>query len=169
MEKSVAIAKIKRLCSAREYCSAQIISLLGRWNSRDFIFNKEEIATIIMELEREGYISDLRFISAYARDKALFRGWGPEKILYKLKELGMPPAVRDGSEERALRTIVEQALDSVDTGGRLVKLLAKKWDRLKEREEPLPDKRGKLIRFALSRGYSYSVAVKTVAQVMKNS
>lgn len=169
MEKSVAIAKIKRLCSAREYCSAQIIALLRRWNSRESLFSEEEMTAIILELEREGYLSDIRFVSAYARDKARFRGWGPEKILYKLRELGVAAVVKEGPEERELRAIVEQALDSVDTGGQLVKLLTKKWERLREREESLPVKRGKLIRFALSCGYSYSVAVKTVAQVMKNS
>ena len=165
MDRETAMTKVRKMCSGREYCSAQIASLFRRWNAREYLFGENEIAAAIAELERDGYICNARFVRAYARDKARFGGWGPEKILYKLREIGLPVAIADDGSEKPLRSIVEQALDSVDTEGQLKKILSQKWLSLGKKEEPLTGKRARLLKFALSRGYSYSAAAKAVAEI----
>ena len=64
--------KMRRMCSRREYCVADIRKkLLVQLDG-----NAAEADEIIAMLLNEKYVDDLRYASAYARDKSSISGWG---------------------------------------------------------------------------------------------
>lgn len=143
MEK--ALDKMRRLCSRREYCVADIRSKLIKALDAD----EQKVEEALQILIKEKYVDDLRFATAFARDKASIAGWGEVKIRYMLSAKGIS------------RDVITQALEEVDdskASARLVKLLENKYKSLKDD----PQCRLKLIRFALGRGYSYDEIVNNI-------
>lgn len=136
MEK--ALDKIRRLCSRREYCVSDIRAKLMKELDGD----TQKVETALNKLKEEKYVDDLRYATAYARDKTAISGWGATKIRYMLSAKGVS------------KEVVSEALNEVDekkASSRLEKLLENKYKSLKED----PQWKIKLLRFALGRGYSY--------------
>lgn len=142
--------KMRRMCSRREYCVADIRKkLLVQLDG-----NAAEADEIIAMLLNEKYVDDLRYASAYARDKASISGWGAVKIRYMLASKGVSA------------DIIASALDEIDSGkaqARLDKLMETKFKTLKDD----PQCRLKMLRFALGRGYGYDEAVSIVDTLIK--
>jgi len=144
-EKAKVLDNLRRQCSRREYCTADIVKKI-----RDSYAKAEaadcELATaldeIVASLKADRYLSDVRYATAFARDKASLSGWGTVKIKYMLSAKGISKSDID----EALGEIDEVSADS-----RLEKLLEAKYRTLKED----PQCKLKLLRFALGRGYSY--------------
>lgn len=162
MTKEEAIRKLSAMCSRREYCSGQILGYIRKWSvgSADSgpQFDMNSSGEIMDYLVRYGFIDDMRFIRAFARDKARFSGWGKEKILFKLRSLGF--------SSPGLAEEVDSALADTDMEGRLKELLRRKWQSIGKREEPLANKRAKLLRFAIGRGYDYDSAAAAIKSIM---
>ena len=137
-EFSKVLDRMRRLCSRREYCSSDILKKAADALEKDFSA-ASEVLSILVE---EKYVDDLRYASAFARDKSAIAGWGEVKIRYMLSAKGVAKGVID----EALREI-----DRPKAGQRLEKLLENKWKTLKND----PQGKLKLIRFALGRGYGY--------------
>lgn len=136
MEK--ALDKMRRLCSRREYCVSDIRAKLMKELDGDV----QKVETAINKLKEERYVDDLRYATAYARDKAAISGWGATKIRYMLSAKGVA------------KDVISEALNEVDevkASTRLEKLLENKYKSLKDD----PQWKIKLLRFALGRGYSY--------------
>ena len=141
---------MRRLCSRREYCVGDIrkklmVQLEG---------NAAEAAEILEHLMKEKYIDDLRYASAYARDKASISGWGATKIRYMLSAKGISSEV------------ISQALEEIDSSKaqvRLDKLMENKFKSLKDD----PQCRLKMLRFGLGRGYSYEYVASAVDALLK--
>lgn len=130
--------KMRRLCSRREYCVSDIRTKLMKELEGDV----QKVETALTKLKEERYVDDLRYATAYARDKAAISGWGTTKIRYMLSAKGVA------------KDVVTEALNEVDEGkasSRLKKLLENKYKSLKDD----PQWKIKLLRFALGRGYSY--------------
>ena len=136
MEK--ALDKMRRLCSRREYCVSDIRTKLMKELEGD----AQKVETALNKLKEEKYVDDLRYATAYARDKAAISGWGATKIRYMLSAKGVS------------KEVISDALNEVDetkASSRLEKLLENKYKSLKDD----PQWKIKLLRFALGRGYSY--------------
>ena len=142
--------KMRRMCSRREYCVADIRKkLLVQLDG-----NAAEADEIIAMLLNEKYVDDLRYASAYARDKSSISGWGAVKIRYMLASKGVSA------------DIIASALDEIDSGkaqARLDKLMETKFRTLKDD----PQCRMKMLRFALGRGYGYDEAASIVEALIK--
>lgn len=142
--------RMRCLCSRREYCVGDIrkklmVQLEG---------NAAEAAEILEHLMKEKYIDDLRYASAYARDKASISGWGATKIRYMLSAKGISSEV------------ISQALEEIDSSKaqvRLDKLMENKFKSLKDD----PQCRLKMLRFGLGRGYSYEDVASAVDALLK--
>lgn len=137
--------KLSAQCARREYCASDVrakaLKALGGDASR-----VEEIVGVLVS---EKFVDDLRYASAFAREKASLSGWGPVKIRYSLRAKGVAAATID----EAL-----QEIDEDKASERLAKLLEAKRKSL----EGDPQQRLKLIKFALSRGYEYDEVQKFV-------
>ena len=143
--------KLRRLCSRREYCTSDILKKASE--ALDGDHNRAE--EVLQVLVSERYVDDLRYASAYARDKSSISGWGEVKIKYMLSAKGIA------------RDVIAKALEEIDEGkaeSRLDKLLENKWKSLKDD----PQGKMKLIRFALGRGYGYEDISSLLGKVCRN-
>lgn len=112
----------------------------------------EKVLEILVE---EKYIDELRYASAFARDKSSLAGWGETKIRYMLSSKGIP------------RDVIECALKDIDDSKaktRLEKLMENKYRSLKDD----PQCKLKMLRFALGRGYGYDEVAEVLGRIMKN-
>ena len=91
--------KMRRLCSRREYCVADIRSKLMKALEND----AQKVETALQKLIEEKYVDDLRYSIAYVRDKSSIAGWGDVKIKYMLSAKGIS------------RDIISQALTQIDS------------------------------------------------------
>ena len=137
--------RLRRQCSRREYCSADILKKAGDALDGD----REGAKEILDVLVAEKYVDDLRYATAYAREKSMISGWGETKIRYVLSGKGIP------------RDTISLALEEIDearAGQRLERLMAAKAKSLKDD----PQARLKLLRFGLGRGYQYDEVVDVI-------
>lgn len=130
--------RLRGLCSRREYCRSDMMKKAIAALDGD----QSEAARIVDILVEERYVDDLRYASAFARDKSSISGWGSVKIRHMLSAKGIS------------REIIDAALEEIDeekASSRLDKLLQSKARSLKDD----PQAKLKLLRFALGRGYGY--------------
>ena len=142
--------RMRTLCSRREYCSADILKKVTVALKGDL----EKAKQIVAELIEEKYIDDLRYASAFARDKSSIAGWGEVKIRYMLSAKGIS------------KGIISEALDSIDgvkASGRLEKLMETKARSLKDD----PQAKLKMLRFGMGRGYSYEAVAEVTDKIME--
>lgn len=137
---------LRRLCSMREYSRKDVFE-----KAQKRLDDPSAAQRIADSLEKEGYIDELRYASAFARDKASIRGWGPYKIRMALSSKGI-----------ASETIASAlaAIDSDKADEKLRKALEAKYRQLKGD----PQLKIKLLRFGQGRGYDY----ETVSSVLES-
>lgn len=136
------------LCSGREYCTSEIYAKASKLSEGD-----GDVADAVLEsLKADRFVDDLRYASAFARDKSALSGWGRNKISYALRGKGI-----DG-ETIALAL---QEIDTEAAGKKLDGVLAAKYRTLSED----PQKKLKLIRFALGRGFSYDEVKAAISRI----
>ena len=142
--------RLRALCSRREYCVADVLKKAADGLESD----RAAALEVVDVLVKEKYVDDLRYASAYARDKSAIQGWGEVKIRYMLSAKGVP------------RDVIDKALQEIDpdkADSRLEKLLQNKLKSLKDD----PQCRLKLLRFALGRGYSYDEVNSLINTLLK--
>ena len=130
--------RLENICSKREFCVKDILAKALKLTEGDSALAEEIVASLV----ENRFVDDARYAGAFAREKSRLDGWGPIKIRYALRSKGIAPAD------------IDAALSSVDfeaAGERLGKLLEAKARSL----EGDPQKKFKLIKYALSRGYEY--------------
>ena len=141
--------RMRTLCSRREYCSADILKKAVAALDGD----RAQAEAVVSKLIDERYIDDLRYSSAFARDKSSIAGWGETKIRYMLSAKGIS------------RDTIAEALKSIDedkASGRLEKLMESKARSLKGD----PQFKLKMLRFGMGRGYSYEAVTEVTDKIM---
>lgn len=136
-EQQTAYDKAALLCSRSEKCTSEILEKLRLWG-----FSAEESEPVIVQLIAEKYLDDERFARAYVKDKFRFNRWGKQKIAHMLR-------AKNISSE-----ILEMAFEEIEDEGysdELRKLMTDKEKSIKAKDKY--DKRNKLMRFALGRGF----------------
>ncbi len=133
-----ALKHFQAQCARREYCSRELLRKITERLNGD----GEAAQRVLDALQKDQYLSDERYAAAFAREKASLTGWGPIKIRLALRAKGI-------SEENI--GLALEGIDAETANAKLEKLIAAKSRQL----EGDPAARLKLIRYALSRGYSY--------------
>lgn len=139
--------RLAQLCSRREYCSRGILDLLRRKG-----VGEKDAEAVLERLRAERYVDDARYARAFARDKALLAGWGPRKIAYALSLKGIPEDV----VQAALAEVGED-----DRSRRMEEVIRVKWRSVKAVTPQ--ERRAKVLRFALSRGYDYASVMRILS------
>jgi regulatory protein len=154
MEEGKEVAKVtdrmRTLCSRREYCSADIMKKAMTALDGD----RAQAEAVVAKLIDEKYIDDLRYSSAFARDKSSIAGWGETKIRYMLSAKGIS------------KDTIAEALGSIDedkASGRLEKLMEAKARSLKDD----PQARLKMLRFGMGRGYAYEAVARVTDGIIE--
>jgi regulatory protein len=145
-----ALTRLQAQCSRSEMCSGQVRRRLLRWSVAQQQkglpgFSDQQVEEIVEALIKERFVDDARFAGAYVRDKARFAGWGAVKIAYNLKGLGVAESV--------VKAAIAENMENF-APDRLKEILKKKWNGLKP-GLALQQKREKVLRFALGRGFQY--------------
>ena len=142
--------KMRVLCSRREYCRSDIMKKALKAMEGDSAAAEKIVETLV----GEKFIDELRYCSAFARDKSSIAGWGDTKIRYMLSSKGIP------------RETISLALEEIDRGKASVKLEKLMENKLKSLKDD-PQCRLKMLRFALGRGYGYEEASSVLEGLMK--
>ncbi len=135
------LAKLTALCSGAEHCSYEMTEKMRRWE-----VDEATQARVMEYLTREKYVDDSRFCRAFIREKMRFNKWGRRKI-----ELAL-------YQKRIDKSVSAEALDEVDASeyvAILRPLLKQKERAVKANSEY--EKNMKLIKFAMSRGFTFDV------------
>lgn len=143
------LVRLQRQCVRRECCVSDI-----RRKVETALGAGADAEEVVKSLVEDKFVDDLRYASAFAREKSGISGWGPIKIRYAL------------GRKAVAREDIDAALAGIDTfraDDRLAKLLAAKARTL----EGDPQARLKLIRFALTRGYDYPAVQEALKQLSK--
>ncbi len=151
LSSSQALARLQRLCSRSEKCVSDIRKKLADWE-----VPAAEAPEIIASLQAGGFVDEQRYAKAFARDKSRLARWGLLKISNALKNKQINDAV--------IKTALEE-IDPSTAHDNLVHLLRQKKQSLKP--APPEAQKVKLLRFALSRGYSYEEARGVVDGLFK--
>ena len=144
------LSRLRNQCSRREYCVSDVrekaLKALGG--------DESAVETVVESLKSDKYVDDRRYCAAYAREKASISGWGAVKIRYVLSHKGLS------------RVDIDAGIAEIDENGafaRLEKLLAAKGRTLKDD----PQRKLKLLRFALGRGYQYDEVTAVLNHIGK--
>lgn len=140
---------MRALCSRREYCRKDVLKKVMTALDGDAAKAEE----VVGKLVEERYVDDRRYAAAFARDKASIAGWGAAKIRYMLAAKGVD------------REIIASALEEIDVNradARLEKLMENKARSLKDD----PQRRNKLLRFGMGRGYGYEEVSSVIDRIL---
>ena len=144
--------RLQAQCARREYCRADVRQKALKALEGD-VAGAE---TVVASLVADQFVDDLRYASAFAREKASLTGWGPVKISYALSAKGID------------RDTIRQALEEIDGAAadrKMETVLRAKWKTLAED----PEGKLKLLKFGLGRGYEYDTVRPLVEQVIRSS
>lgn len=137
-----ALARLQNICSRSEKCAYDLTLKLQKWG-----VSAADSSKIVDSLRSSNFINDERYIRAYVQEKITISKWGQQKVTRMLKAKQLPV---DLIEE------VVSGINSEKYKEDLYNLLKKKNLQLKD--ESTYSRKGKLLRFALSRGYEYELA-----------
>lgn len=135
------LSRLAAQCSTTELCTADIRRKLEVAD-----LTPDECQRLMQRLLEEGYVDDSRYAQAFVRDKFRFCGWGRVKIAQGLRAKQIP------------ETVIDEALAGIDDDDyrrSLAELLRKKRNSIHGRTSY--ETNGKLIRFAMGRGYELPV------------
>lgn len=137
-------------CSQRELCLADIDEKLSKYD-----LAPEACERIKAKLVTERYIDEARYASYFARDKARFNGWGPQKIVFMLRQ------------KRIDKDVIAEAIESIGNevfAEQLMHALEAKYRSAKQSD---PQKKwASLVRLGVSRGFDYEAVKKAVELII---
>lgn len=141
-----ALNALMRLCSKAEKSSGDALRLMYRWGVP--IAERQGVLDKLVEMR---FIDDARYAEAYTREKSQLAGWGARKIAQNLYQKGV-------SKDIVAKTLA--MLESDDQRAVLEKRLQRKLPTIKATTDY--ERRGKLLRYALSLGYDYDMVISVI-------
>ena len=140
------LSKAATYASRCEHCESEVKEKLMDWGA-----NSDEIGKIINYLIEERYIDNQRYANSYTRDKFRFNHWGKYKIGLILRSKNIDS------------DIIEEALNQINEEEYLEKLEQILRDKLRSvKYSSEYEKKGKLFKFAQSRGFESSAISKVI-------
>jgi regulatory protein len=137
-EQDELLQRAQKICSGREYCISDIMSLLDRWGARD----EKTKSAIINKLIGDKFIDEVRYCRAFARDHFTYSQWGRVKIIQGLR-----------SKNITAETIASglEVIDEEEYLALLRKIIGDQQKRIKAKNRY--DLKGKILRHALGKGF----------------
>ena len=146
---SKAMSRMAAQCARREYVAFDIETKLQRYN-----LDRSIIEEIIAQLKKDKFIDETRFTRSFIKDKLRFNKWGRKKIEYALKQKRVPDSI--------VSKVFEEFTNQ-DLNGALQEIMQAKWKTIKGDTDY--DRRNKLIRFGLSRGFDMNNIMKCLDNI----
>ena len=142
------LCKAQSYCVAVERCVSEVCARLEKWGA-----DTELSETIIGQLKEDKFIDEKRYAVAFVRDKYRFNQWGRIKIAQALRL----KSLSDADIQQGLEAIDEEEYRKI-----LQALLVQKKKSVKASSDY--ERNGKLIRFALGRGFEMNFIMQYVNQ-----
>lgn len=138
--------KAFRLLGRREYSRKSLKKKLQEK------FPEEEILieAVLFEFQKNNWISDVRYAEEFIREKSEYSGWGPMKIIQKLREKGI--------EKEIIQECLEMIFSKKQQHKKAQQLAEEKWRLLYKKTAP--DRKVAVQRFLVSRGFSFQLVVE---------
>lgn len=152
MDEKKVLERLERQCARAEYCSADI----RRKALKALDGDAAAADRVLTSLQKDRYIDDARYAGAFTREKSSLSGWGARKIAYSLRLKGIAAE------------IISEALSEISSEAsseKLHKVLSDKYKTLKKD----PSAFAKLMRFGLSRGYSYDEVAEAAKSILSRT
>jgi len=144
-----AFGKLSALCAVAEYCCHDMEKKMRNWELPEGAGER-----IVQKLVAEKYIDENRYAHAFVREKFRYNHWGRVKIQHELR-------LRHISQRN-----IDDALEEIpseDNLQTLRDLINKKRPSVKGQSEY--EIRGKLIRFAIGKGFAMDDVIKVVGDL----
>ena len=141
MNEQEAYLQLAALCAQAEHCEQEMRDKMKRWELDETVQNR-----VIDRLTEERYIDNERYARAFVKDKIRYNKWGRRKVQQALWM------------KRIDTDIQQQVLDEIDEKEYLDvlrPLLKQKRKSIKAENDY--ELNQKLVRFALSRGFTFDI------------
>jgi len=148
-----ALQRAMSLCSRSEKCRKDILDRLEGWG----IPGREDKEYVIEELVRQGFIDENRYARAYTIEKHRFNHWGFTKIRVMLRSKGIDQETID---------LAFNEIDPEEYRRVLFDELTRKKSSVKASN--LYDLKGKMMRYALSKGFETDLVYRVIAEITGN-
>lgn len=129
------------LCAQSEHCQYEMVEKMRKWE-----LSEEAQARVMAKLVAERYVDDERYARAFVKDKVRYNKWGRRKVEQALWQKRIDEDIR----QRVLDEIDDEEYLNV-----LRPLLKQKRRSTKATSDYELNR--KLMRFALSRGFSFDL------------
>ena len=141
MTEQEAYLQLAAICAQAENCEQEMREKMRRWEIDETIQNH-----VIERLTKERYIDNERYARAFVKDKIRYNKWGRRKVQQAL----WMKRIDDDIQQRVLDEIDEKEYLDV-----LRPLLKQKRKSIKAESDY--ELNQKLVRFALSRGFTFDI------------
>ena len=141
MNEQEAYLQLAALCAQAEHCEQEMRDKMKRWELDEMVQNH-----VINRLTEERYIDNERYARAFVKDKIRYNKWGRRKVQQALWQ------------KHIEQEIQQQVLDEIDEKEYLDvlrPLLKQKRKSIKAENDY--ELNQKLVRFALSRGFTFDI------------
>jgi len=145
-----ALSKLAAYCSKAERAESDVRRKLINWE-----IEQDAADRIIARLKKENFLNEERYCRSFIKDKLQFNKWGKTKIIFELKKKQISKSVINSCFEE---------IDNDDFKAPLSKLLTTKAKSVKASNDY--EKKIKLIRFGLGRGYSLEQVQKCLSEIL---
>ena len=135
------------LCANAEHCQWEMREKMRRWE-----LSEEAQTRILNRLVSERYIDDVRFARAFVKDKVKYNKWGRRKVEQALWQKHIDEDIR----QQILDEIADEDYVLV-----LRPMLQQKRKSIKANSDY--ELNGKLIRFAVSRGFTMDIIKQCIS------
>jgi len=141
MNEQEAYLQLAALCAQAEHCEQEMRDKMKRWELDEMVQNH-----VINRLTEERYIDNERYARAFVKDKIRYNKWGRRKVQQAL----WMKRIDTDIQQRVLDEIDEKEYLDV-----LRPLLKQKRKSIKAENDY--ELNQKLVRFALSRGFTFDI------------
>jgi len=145
-----ALNRMANYCSRAERCEFDVRKKLIAWE-----LPQDAIIRIIDRLKKERYLDDSRYAKSFINDKLKFNKWGKTKIIFELRKRSIPESIYNP---------VFEELSGDEFEEQLAHILSVKIKNVKAKNDY--DKKTKLIRFAVGRGFAMDSIIRCVNKLM---
>jgi regulatory protein len=136
-----AFLQLSALCAQAEHCQYEMLEKMRRWG-----LDEEAQARVMEKLTKGRYVDDERYARAFVKDKVRYNKWGRRKV-----EQGL--WMKHIDED--IRKLVLSEVDDSEYLNVLRPLLQQKRRTLRAQNDY--ELNQKLIRFAVSRGFTFDI------------
>ena len=141
MTYEMALQRLSALCASAEHCEYEMTEKMRKWEVEE-----SDCERIMEYLRKAKFVDDERYARAFVKDKIKYNKWGRRKVEQGLWAKHIAEDIR----QRVLDEVDESQYKSV-----LTDLLKSKRRSIKAANDYEMNR--KLIKFALSRGFDYSI------------